>query len=132
MEEINQELLQIGQKVRQVRKAKGLTLSELAKSVDLSTSMISQLENSRMIPTCLTLFKIARALEVSMNFFFEPGKVSVTVQVEQVEKITPKTNSTEEKREATEANPDEAIRRDAKEEGKGVSGVSAVSGVEAT
>ncbi len=132
MEEEHQELVQIGKKVKILRTAKGQTLQGLAKEVDLSASMISQIENSKLIPTCQTLFRLSRALGVSMGFFFEPGAVSVTVQVDKFETNSPEANSAQTKPKANEANQDEAIRGNAKEKGTGVSGVSAVSGVEAT
>lgn len=64
----------IGDTVRKYRKEKGLKLQELAALIDMSSSMLSKIENGRMIPTIPTLFSIISKLGVSMEQFFSELK----------------------------------------------------------
>ena len=64
----------IGEKINLLRNSKNMTLKELSKKVDLSTSFLSQAERGLTSITINTLKKIATALEVDMNYFFCPPK----------------------------------------------------------
>ena len=66
MEEIN-----IGAKVQEFRKARGISLRELAANTSLSASMLSQVENSSVNPSINTLKSIAEALQVPLFKFFK-------------------------------------------------------------
>ena len=57
----------IGERIKELRKEKGLTQKDLAERVGFSYVNISQLENSRKNPKLETIRKIAAALDVSMN-----------------------------------------------------------------
>ncbi|HHW15687.1 MAG TPA: helix-turn-helix domain-containing protein [Firmicutes bacterium] len=59
----------IGSRVAQVRTAQRLTLAELAQKSGVSPSMLSQLENDRVVPSLETLEKVADALHVSVCYF---------------------------------------------------------------
>jgi len=60
----------IGPKIRELRKAMGIRLAELAEASQLSTPMISKIENGRVVPTIPSLFNILRALEIEPDVFF--------------------------------------------------------------
>ena len=62
--------LSIGQKVNDWRKAKGLTLQQLAQKTNLTAGYISQVENDKASPSISTLKKISHALEVRIIDFF--------------------------------------------------------------
>lgn len=62
---------EIGNKIKEVRRKKNLTLAELSKKVGISVSFLSQIENGKVSLTLLTLSKIAAALEIPMKDFFE-------------------------------------------------------------
>lgn len=77
-------LIQIGNKIKEKRKAKGITVQELANKAKVSKGLISQIENNRTIPSLLVLINIIRALNLDLNEFFEgleknvsPAKVMV-------------------------------------------------------
>jgi transcriptional regulator with XRE-family HTH domain len=55
----------IGARIRALRRARGLTLVQLAARSDLSHPFLSQLERGRARPSMLSLEKIARALDSS-------------------------------------------------------------------
>lgn len=65
-EEIN-----IGLRVQEFRKKSGLSLRELAAQVELSPSMLSQIENDAVNPSINTLKNIAQALHVPLFEFFK-------------------------------------------------------------
>ncbi|TAF95814.1 MAG: XRE family transcriptional regulator [Cytophagia bacterium] len=66
----NDILLQISAKIKEYRKARGITLQELASRAEVSKGLVSQIENNRTIPSLLVLINLVRALEVDMNEFF--------------------------------------------------------------
>lgn len=61
---------ELGRKLRQLRLKKKLGLVELGRHTGLSASMLSQLENGKLIPTLPTLARIAMVFDVSLDFFF--------------------------------------------------------------
>jgi transcriptional regulator with XRE-family HTH domain len=63
-------LIQISTKIKEKRKAKGITVQELANKADVSKGLISQIENNRTVPSLLVLVNIIRALSLDMNEFF--------------------------------------------------------------
>lgn len=54
--------MSIGEKVRRIRLAQGLSMRELAKQVGVSPSLISQIERNQVSPSYSTLKGLARAL----------------------------------------------------------------------
>lgn len=61
----------LGEKLRDIRKSKNLTLSDIATKVGLSTGYLSQVERGNLKPSIDTLRKIADALEVSPYMLME-------------------------------------------------------------
>jgi transcriptional regulator with XRE-family HTH domain len=61
---------ELGKKLRQLRMRKKIALADLGKHTGLSPSMLSQLENGKMIPTLPTLARIALVFDVGMEHFF--------------------------------------------------------------
>jgi len=66
----NEILVQISQKIKSIRKEKGFTIQDVADRASVTKGLISQIENSRTIPSLLVLMQIIKALEVDLNFFF--------------------------------------------------------------
>ncbi len=63
--------LQIGQKIRELRQKQRLTLQDLSQVTELSKPLLSQIENDQVIPPLATLLRIAKALKVPLQTFFE-------------------------------------------------------------
>ena len=63
-------LTEIGQKIRKIRKEKGLTVQTVASRAGVSKGLISRIENSRTVPSLPVLIAIIKGLEVSLNAFF--------------------------------------------------------------
>lgn len=61
---------ELGPKLRRLRLRKKLGLKELAAHTGLSASLLSQLENGKLVPTLPTLARIAMVFDVSLEHFF--------------------------------------------------------------
>lgn len=61
---------QLGLKIREARKLRNLTLTELAGRVGLTASHISQIERGLTSPSVSSLLSIAGALDLPMEYFF--------------------------------------------------------------
>lgn len=61
----------IGQKLRRLRLRKKIALVDLGKHTGLSASLLSQLENGKIIPTLPTLSRIALVFDVGLEYFFD-------------------------------------------------------------
>jgi transcriptional regulator with XRE-family HTH domain len=73
--------LNVGHKIRYLRKSNRLTLKQLARGCDLSANTISLVERSEVAPSIETLCKIANALGVSpSSLFLEVCKPKVVLQ----------------------------------------------------
>ena len=62
--------MDLGKKIRQLRKIKGLTLEELADRCELTKGYISQIENNLNSPSIATLTDILSALGSNLSEFF--------------------------------------------------------------
>ena len=60
-----------GGKLRELRNKKHLSIAELSKMSDVSTGLISQIERDMVIPSVVSLWRLAQALETNINYFFE-------------------------------------------------------------
>jgi len=64
----------IGARLRQRRIELGMTARELARRVDCSPSLISQVERGRAVPSVSTLWALVTALRISMDRLFDPAQ----------------------------------------------------------
>ncbi|SEN43352.1 transcriptional regulator, XRE family with cupin sensor [Gemmobacter aquatilis] len=79
------EPLNLGSRVRELRKAKGWTLEQAATQAGLARSTLSKIENGQMSPTYEALKKLAEGLAISVPQLFTPpskaqvnGRLAVT------------------------------------------------------
>ena len=75
------EALNLGNKIRQLRRKRTLTLQNVSDLSGLSKSLLSQIENSFTAPPIATLLKISRALDVKIGYFFQDPPVSNRIAV---------------------------------------------------
>ena len=66
------EPLNLGARVRELRKARNWTLEQAAQQAGLARSTLSKIENSQMSPTYKALRKLAVGLEISVPQLFTP------------------------------------------------------------
>ncbi|HVV54537.1 MAG TPA: XRE family transcriptional regulator [Mucilaginibacter sp.] len=64
-------LIQISNRIKERRREKNITVQELATSANVSKGLISQIENSRTIPSLIVLIDIIKALNIDLNEFFK-------------------------------------------------------------
>ena len=75
---MNEDLIVLGGRLREIRKKKGLTLQQLADRTDLTAGLISKIENLRTSPSLPVLSDLAHALDTDIGELFlasgpEPG-----------------------------------------------------------
>lgn len=63
--------MELGSKIRELRQAKNISIEQMSEKTGLSTGLISQIERDITGPSVASLWKIAKALDVSMNYFFD-------------------------------------------------------------
>lgn len=61
----------IGRAIREYRKARGLTLKQVARRTNLSVSLLSQIERAESSASVSSLYKVAAALDVPINHLFQ-------------------------------------------------------------
>ena len=71
------EPLNLGQRVRALRKARKWTLEQAAKKAGLARSTLSKIENEQMSPTFDAVKKLAEGLDISVPQLFTPPKSEV-------------------------------------------------------
>jgi transcriptional regulator with XRE-family HTH domain len=71
----------IGHKLRALRLRKKIALVDLGKHTGLSASMLSQLENGKLVPTLATLARIAMVFDVGLDHFFGARRGQKTFSV---------------------------------------------------
>lgn len=89
------EPLNLGERVRELRKAKGWTLEQAAGQAGLARSTLSKIENGQMSPTYEALKKLAEGLAISVPQLFTPaskaqvsGRLAVTKQGQGQHQVT--------------------------------------------
>lgn len=65
---------QFGEKIREVRERKRITLKEVAEKASLSESLISQIERNKVSPAIDTLLKIIDILDIDLDYIFSDFK----------------------------------------------------------
>jgi DNA-binding NtrC family response regulator len=60
----------IGRSIRELRKARSLTLKQMARRTNLSVSLLSQIERAESSASVSSLFKVATALDVRLTDLF--------------------------------------------------------------
>ncbi len=74
MEEERVEALQLGKRVRALRKARNWTLEQAAQKAGLARSTLSKIENEQMSPTFEAVQKLAHGLDITIPQLFTPPK----------------------------------------------------------
>lgn len=77
----------LGKKIKEAREKTGLSIKDLASKVDVSSSLLSQIERDLANPSLNTLRSIAAQLDVPMFSFFEEAKSSETIIVRHDDRI---------------------------------------------
>lgn len=84
MENLN---IVIGNKLKNIRSSRNLSLDDVAEMTGVSKAMIGQIERGKSNPTVSTLWKISTGLKVSFSAFIDEGKEEL--EVIDINKIEP-------------------------------------------
>lgn len=79
-EEAEPEQILLGSRIRAIRKARGRSLQEVADACGLSPSYLSQVERHISTPSIAAVHKIATALGVNFNWFFNSSGHAVPAE----------------------------------------------------
>lgn len=62
-------LVNVGERVREVRERRGLSLRDISQRTDIDASMLEQIEEGAVAPPLGMVIKLAKALEMKMGYF---------------------------------------------------------------
>lgn len=85
--------MNIGEKLRFLRKSKKLTTTDIAVKVNVTQSYISQFENGRAVPDIFLLKNICNVLGVTLAEFFTENEIELHPEYRQLIKKAKKLNS---------------------------------------
>jgi transcriptional regulator with XRE-family HTH domain len=72
--------ISVGQRIKELRQTRGLSLQDLSQKTGFSNAMLSQIENHVISPSLGTLSKLAKALEMKMGeLICAPGERTFTI-----------------------------------------------------
>ncbi|MDI6601626.1 MAG: cupin domain-containing protein [Thermoanaerobacteraceae bacterium] len=75
--------IDLGTKLRNLRKTKHMSIEQLAEKAGLSIGLISQIERNLNSPTVSTLYKIAEALDTHIGYFFDDSRQGAVVRMDE-------------------------------------------------
>lgn len=78
----------IGERIKTVRKSLGLTQDQLAEKSELSSNYIGQLERGERSPSLKTLSKIARSLGVDTEYLVRSPHGDIETKLREIRRIT--------------------------------------------
>ena len=89
-------MLNIGERITQLRKQQNLSQDELAKKVGVSRTIIGNYERNANTPSIEVLLKLAKVFNVSVDFLIGEGEISsydkeVLKRIEDIERLDPDT-----------------------------------------
>lgn len=74
-----------GEKIKKVRESQGITLKQLAMQMDVSASLISQIENNKVSPSIETLLNLADILDIDPEYLFRDFRKKRKVRIVRAE-----------------------------------------------
>lgn len=83
----DQNQLDIGARIRELRTERQLSLRALAERSGLSVNAISRIEHGESSPTVSSLLRLAGALNVHIKDFFDPGPEQSTIVVRRDQRL---------------------------------------------
>lgn len=80
--------MNVGERIKRLRKERKLTLRELSEKVDISISFLSDIENGRSNPSLERLKSIAEALDTTVSYLLGEEDNSIKGQPDNTLKLT--------------------------------------------
>lgn len=86
--EYGEEITNLGQKLRDLRRSRPMSLEELGEKTGLSIGLLSQIERGKGNPSFVTLMKIADAFQIQLGYFFsDSAETQIIVRKDQRRRI---------------------------------------------
>ena len=76
--------MNIGERLKELRNKKNMTLRELAEKVNTSNGFLSDIENGKSIPSISKLEDICNALDITLEYFFKTNIDSNQFTLEEI------------------------------------------------
>jgi len=89
------ELPEIGSRLQELRKSRGMSLQELARRAGVSKAMLSQIKKNKVNPTLGLVWRVARALRVNLTELVIPDRGENSFHLIREESATLLTNPDE-------------------------------------
>ncbi len=70
-----------GDKIRAIREKKKFTLKDIAEKINVTESLLSQIERNKVSPAIDTLLKIVEVLEIDLEYLFADYKIKKKVNI---------------------------------------------------
>ena len=61
----------LGERIKEIRKRKGLSLTQLSQDSNMEKASLSRIESGKVNISYLTLYRLSRCLEVNLHEFFK-------------------------------------------------------------
>ena len=74
-----------GEKIRKVRESQSVTLKQLAEKMNVSVSLLSQIENNKVSPSIDTLLNLADLLDIDPEYLFRDFRKKRKVRIVRAE-----------------------------------------------
>lgn len=79
---------EVGQKIREIRTQRGLSLEDAAKLTGVSKAMLGQIERNDSIPTISVLWKVASGLRITLSDLLNQDREELTpIDITQLEPV---------------------------------------------
>lgn len=91
--ENNGSVMELGERIRVKRRESGLTIRQVCEKAEITPSLLSQIENSKVNPSINTLMAVAEALEIPIGSFFEEPVPEVSPVVRKADRRKIETQS---------------------------------------
>jgi len=63
--------IKVGSQLNKIRKEKGFSIAKLSTLSGVSTGLISQIEREMVVPSVVSLWRLAKALDADISYFFD-------------------------------------------------------------
>ena len=74
----------LGPRIKELRKAHGLSLADLSRPTGLSEATLSRIENGQSLISADHLYQLARTLKVDITAFFEQGSRNISAGIRSI------------------------------------------------
>ncbi len=90
IEQDNEPSLKLGEKIKNLRTSKGLTLGDISEKTGFSEALLQDIENEKIHPPLATIIKLSKALDTIMSSLISEGGKKYSVMRAKDHKVHPR------------------------------------------